>query len=68
MVPEKTSNGTGGATLISAGTTPERRYQQQNDLRGTVIGNVSSSAKIVISANGVVEGTLPATRPILWAG
>lgn len=60
MVPEKTSNGTGGATLISAGTTLKGDISSKNDLRidGTVIGNVSSSAKIVIGANGVVEGNI----------
>lgn len=60
MQPEKTSNGNGGATLVSAGTTLKGDISSKSDLRidGTVIGNVNSSAKIVIGANGVVEGNI----------
>jgi cytoskeletal protein CcmA (bactofilin family) len=59
MQPEKT-NGNGGATLISAGTTLKGDISSNSDLRidGTIIGNVQSSARIVIGANGVVEGDL----------
>lgn len=59
MQPEKT-NGTGGATLISAGTTLKGDISSNNDLRidGTIVGNVHSTARIVIGANGVVEGDL----------
>jgi cytoskeletal protein CcmA (bactofilin family) len=59
MQQEKT-NGNGGATLISAGTTLKGDISSNNDLRidGTIIGNVSSSAKIVIGTNGVVEGDI----------
>ena len=59
MQQEKT-NGNGGATLISSGTTLKGDISSNNDLRidGTIIGNVSSSAKIVIGTNGVVEGDI----------
>ncbi len=56
MQPEKTS----GTTLIGAGTTLKGDLSSSSDLRidGTVIGNIQSSAKIVIGANGVVEGDI----------
>ncbi len=49
-----------GATLISAGTTLKGDISSNSDLRidGTIIGNISSSAKIVIGASGVVEGDI----------
>lgn len=60
MQPEKTSNGAGGATLVSSGTTLKGDISSNSDLRidGTIIGNVTSSAKIVIGANGSVEGNI----------
>jgi cytoskeletal protein CcmA (bactofilin family) len=61
MQPEKTSNGNGGgATLVSAGTTLKGDISSNSDLRidGTIIGNVNSGAKIVIGANGSVEGNI----------
>jgi cytoskeletal protein CcmA (bactofilin family) len=60
MQPEKTSNGNGGATLVSSGTTLKGDISSNSDLRidGTIIGNVSSTAKIVIGANGSVEGNI----------
>jgi cytoskeletal protein CcmA (bactofilin family) len=60
MQPEKTTNGNGGATLVSAGTTLKGDISSNSDLRidGTIIGNVSSNAKIVIGANGSVEGNI----------
>jgi len=60
MQPEKTSNGNGGATLVSAGTTLKGDINSNSDLRidGTIIGNVSSASKIVIGANGSVEGNI----------
>jgi cytoskeletal protein CcmA (bactofilin family) len=60
MLPEKTSNGNGGATLVSAGTTLKGDISSKSDLRidGTVIGNVTSAAKIVIGSNGVIEGNI----------
>src|SRR4051812_35649445 len=59
MNNEKT-NGSSGATLISAGTTLKGDISSNSDLRidGTIIGNVSSAAKIVIGASGSVEGDL----------
>ena len=53
MSNEKT-NGSSGATLISAGTTVKGDISSNHDLRidGSIIGNVSSSAKIVIGASG----------------
>jgi cytoskeletal protein CcmA (bactofilin family) len=59
MQPEKT-NGGNGTTLISSGTTLKGDISSNSDLRidGTIIGNIHSSAKIVIGANGVVEGDI----------
>jgi len=53
------SNGS-GATLISTGTTLNGDISSKNDLRidGTVIGNISSAAKIIIGSSGVVEGDI----------
>jgi len=49
-----------GTTLISAGTTLKGDISSNSDLRidGTIIGNVSSSSKIVIGASGNVEGDI----------
>lgn len=49
-----------GTTLISAGTTFKGDITSNSDLRidGTIIGNVQSSAKIVIGSNGIVEGDI----------
>ncbi|MFZ1313210.1 MAG: polymer-forming cytoskeletal protein [Chitinophagaceae bacterium] len=54
------TNGNGGATLISSGTILKGDISSNNDLRidGTVIGNVNSSAKIIIGTSGVVEGDI----------
>ncbi len=60
MSTEKT-NGTGsGTTLIGSGTTLKGDISSNSDLRidGTIIGNIRSSAKIVIGASGVVEGDI----------
>src|SRR5678810_756265 len=59
MSNEKT-NGSSGATLISAGTTVKGDLNSNHDLRidGTIIGNISSSAKIVIGSSGIVEGDI----------
>ena len=62
MITEK-PNGNGGGTgttLISAGTTIKGDLSSNSDLRidGTVIGNINSSAKIVIGSSGVVEGDI----------
>ena len=48
------------ATLISAGTTLNGDLSSENDLRidGTILGNVRSSAKIILGATGKVEGNI----------
>ena len=48
------------ATLISSGTILRGDVKSNNDLRidGTIHGNVSSSAKIVIGPSGFVEGNI----------
>jgi len=48
------------ATMISAGTTLNGDLSGDNDLRidGTIHGNVTSSAKIIIGATGYVEGNI----------
>jgi len=58
MAQEKPTNG--GTTLIGAGTTLKGDLSSNSDLRidGTVIGNIHCSAKVVIGANGVVEGDI----------
>jgi cytoskeletal protein CcmA (bactofilin family) len=50
----------GGTTLIGAGTTLKGDISSNNDLRidGTVLGNISCAAKIVIGSSGVVEGDI----------
>ena len=55
---EKTS--TGGAPLISAGTVLKGDLKSESDLRidGTIHGNVSSGAKVVIGPSGFVEGNI----------
>jgi cytoskeletal protein CcmA (bactofilin family) len=62
MSTEKTtSNGGGnGTTLISSGTTIKGDISSNADLRidGTIIGNITSNAKIVIGSSGVVEGDI----------
>ena len=60
MQPEKSNGNGNGTTLVGAGTTLKGDISSNSDLRidGTVIGNVHSTAKIVIGANGVVEGDL----------
>ena len=49
-----------GATLISSGTILKGDISSNSDLRidGTVIGNIKSSAKIIIGNTGVVEGDI----------
>ena len=60
--PEMQNNGSNGngTTLIGAGTTLKGDLSSNSDLRidGTVIGNIHSSSKIIIGANGVVEGDI----------
>jgi cytoskeletal protein CcmA (bactofilin family) len=55
------TNGNGnGTTLVGAATTLKGDISSSSDLRidGTIIGNISSAAKIVIGSNGVVEGDI----------
>lgn len=56
-IPAPAGNGT---TLISTGTTLKGDISSNGDLRidGTIIGNIQSSAKIIIGASGVVEGDI----------
>lgn len=59
MALEKPTSGN-GTTLVGAGTTVKGDISSNSDLRidGTVIGNIHCSAKVVIGANGVVEGDI----------
>ena len=58
MQPEKTSGN--GTTLIGAGTSVKGDITSNSDLRidGTITGNVHCAAKIVVGANGTVEGAI----------
>jgi cytoskeletal protein CcmA (bactofilin family) len=59
MALDKPTSGN-GTTLIGSGTTLKGDISSNSDLRidGTVIGNIHSTAKVVIGANGVVEGDI----------
>ncbi|MFT3675592.1 MAG: polymer-forming cytoskeletal protein [Chitinophagaceae bacterium] len=59
MQPEKTSSGN-GTTLVGAGTTLKGDIHSNSDLRidGTIVGNIHSTAKVVVGANGAVEGDI----------
>lgn len=48
----------GGTSLIAAGTTLKGDISSSGDIRidGTLQGNIHCTAKVVIGANGVVEG------------
>lgn len=49
-----------GASIIAAGTTLKGDISSNGDIRidGTLQGNINSTAKVVIGANGVVEGDI----------
>jgi len=49
-----------GATIIAAGTTLKGDINSSGDIRidGTLQGNIQSTAKVVIGANGVVDGDI----------
>lgn len=49
-----------GASIIAAGTTLKGDISSSGDIRidGTLQGNINSTAKVVIGANGVVEGDI----------
>jgi cytoskeletal protein CcmA (bactofilin family) len=51
---------TGSASLIGSGTSLKGDITSSGDLRidGTLIGNINCSSKIIIGANGVVEGDI----------
>ena len=50
----------GGASLIASGTTLKGDITSNGDIRidGTLLGNMQCSAKVIIGANGVVEGDI----------
>jgi len=50
----------GSASLIGGGTTLKGDITSSGDLRidGTLIGNIICSSKVIIGANGVVEGDI----------
>ena len=58
------SPGSGGASLIAAGTTLKGDITSNGDIRidGTLQGNIFCTAKVVIGANGVVEGDISGTQ------
>jgi cytoskeletal protein CcmA (bactofilin family) len=52
--------GSNAASLISAGTTLTGDINSNSDLRidGTLVGNINSTAKVIIGANGTVKGDI----------
>ena len=54
------TSGSNAASLISAGTTLTGDINSNADLRidGTLVGNINSTAKVIIGANGVVQGDI----------
>lgn len=50
----------GSTSLIGAGTSLKGDISSSGDLRidGTLVGNINCTAKVVIGANGVVEGDI----------
>ena len=52
--------GSGGASIIAAGTTLKGDISSNGDIRidGTLVGNIHCTAKVVIGANGVIEGDI----------
>jgi cytoskeletal protein CcmA (bactofilin family) len=59
VLGESTSVGT-STSLIGAGTSMKGDITSNGDLRidGTLVGNINCSAKVVIGANGVVQGDI----------
>jgi len=51
---------TGSASLIGSGTSLKGDITSSGDLRidGTLVGNIICSSKVIIGANGVVEGDI----------
>src|ERR1700712_753904 len=54
------TSGSNAASLIGAGTTLTGDINSNSDLRidGTLVGNIISNAKVIIGANGVVQGDI----------
>src|SRR5665811_967428 len=50
----------GSASLIGSGTTLKGDITSSGDLRidGTLVGNINCTSKVIIGANGVVEGDI----------
>jgi len=50
----------GGASIIAAGTSLKGDITSNGDIRidGTLHGNINCTAKVVIGANGIVEGDI----------
>ncbi|MBC7826912.1 MAG: polymer-forming cytoskeletal protein [Chitinophagaceae bacterium] len=57
---ETTPSTPGGASLIASGTTLKGDITSSGDIRidGTLLGNMQCSAKVIIGANGAVEGDI----------
>lgn len=57
---EAPAPGTGGATIIAAGTSLKGDINSNGDIRidGTLQGNIQCTAKVVIGSNGKVEGDI----------
>jgi cytoskeletal protein CcmA (bactofilin family) len=51
---------TGGASMIAAGTTLKGDISSNGDIRidGTLQGNIHCTSKVIIGANGVIEGDI----------
>lgn len=50
----------GSTTIIGAGTTINGNIESTGDIRidGTLIGNLTSKAKVLVGADGVIEGAI----------
>lgn len=50
----------GSTTIIGAGTTINGNIESTGDIRidGTLIGNLTSKAKVLVGAEGVIEGSI----------
>ncbi|MEO6357898.1 MAG: polymer-forming cytoskeletal protein [Ferruginibacter sp.] len=50
----------GSTTIIGAGTTINGNIESTGDIRidGTLIGNLTSKAKVLVGADGVIEGSI----------
>jgi cytoskeletal protein CcmA (bactofilin family) len=59
-----TETSTGSTTIIGAGTTITGNIQSLGDIRidGTLVGNLSSTAKVLVGNEGVIQGNLRAEQ------